>query len=453
MKISFFGGAQSVTGANYLLEYESNGKQIKILVDCGLFQGSKISEDKNDDFFQYDASSISALFVTHGHLDHIGRIPKLVRDGFNGKIFSTPPTRDLAQLMLVDSLGVMKKEALRNKKDKPIYSEQDVEDAINRWQTVDYNQEFAEGDLKITFREAGHILGSAIIEIKNKDSKIVFSGDLGNPPNPLLRDADKITGADYFIVESTYGDREHGEMAKSKLRLERIIEDTVNAGGVLMIPAFSIERTQKLLFEINDLAEHGRIPKVPVFLDSPLAIHATEIYTQYKRYYNEIAKDIIRSGDDLFNFPGMKSTLSTEESKSINRVPNPKIITAGSGMCNGGRIIHHLRHYLPDPKNTLLLMGYQSAGSLGRRIQEGAKTVNIFGDIVSVKARVETLHGYSAHPDMNELYEFIENSADTLKKVFVVQGEPKSSMFFTQRLRDYLGIDAAAPKTGDSFEL
>jgi metallo-beta-lactamase family protein len=450
-KLSFFGGAQEVTGANYLLETESN----KVLVDCGLFQGQKINEDKNDNPFPYDPASIDALFITHTHLDHIGRVPKLVKEGFKGKIFSTLPTRDLSQLTLIDSLGVMEKEAKRNKKEKIIYSEKDVEETMKQWEIIDYHNDFKINDLKIIFREAGHILGSAMVEIivsSPNSQKIVFTGDLGNSPNPLLKDMEKITDANYFVIESTYGDREHEELDNINLKLERIIEDTVKAKGVLMIPAFSIERTQKLLFEINDLVEHGRIPNVPIFLDSPLAIKATDVYKKYQNYFNEKAKEIIRSGDELFNFPNLKMTLTTEESKSINDVPAPKIIMAGSGMSIGGRIIHHERRYLPDSRNTLLLVSYQSAGSLGRYLQEGAKTVNILGEIVPVRARIENIQGYSAHPDIEKLFDFVRCASKSLEKVFVVQGELKASLFFVQRLRDYLGVDALAPKLGDSFE-
>ncbi|NOY35651.1 MAG: MBL fold metallo-hydrolase [bacterium] len=449
LKLTFCGGAQSVTGSNYLLE----SGDTKILVDCGLFQGTKISEDKNDDSFPYDPASIDALFITHAHLDHIGRVPKLVRDGFRGKIFSTPPTRDLAELMLADSLGVMRKEARRSRKKDAIYSEDDIQRALGLWNPVDYHDGIPVADFNINFRDAGHVMGSAMVEIARGGKKILFTGDLGNPPNPLLRDTEKVTDADFLIIESTYGDREHEELNEANLKLERVIEDTMHSGGALMIPAFSLERTQKLLFQINDLVEHGRIPRAPIFLDSPLAIKATNVYKKYQRYYNENAKDIIRSGDALFQFPGLKMTLKTEESKAIKRAPFPKIIIAGSGMSNGGRIVHHELNYLPDPKSALLLMGYQAAGSLGRRLQERQKTVRIMGETVRVRARVENIRGYSAHPDMNDLFDFVHNTADTVKKVFVVQGEPKSSLFFTQRLRDYLGVDAAAPETGDNFEL
>lgn len=451
-----------MTGSNYLLEFSPDarsGRATKLLVDCGLFQGSKIGEDKNYEPFYCDPKSIDALIVTHAHLDHVGRIPKLIKEGFKGKIYSTPPTRDLAELMLVDSLGVLEKESRRHNK-KLIYHEEDVKKAMNQWDGVDYHKEFNVGDFKIKLREAGHILGSAMVEIiftrssaGSGQEKIIFTGDLGNHLTPLLKDPEAVSDADYLIIESTYGDREHEREKEAALKLERVIENTIKKGGVLMIPAFSLERTQKLLFEINNLVENGRIPRVPIFLDSPLSIKATKVYKNYQNYFNEEARDIIRLGDDLFNFPGLKMTLTTEESRAINEAPAPKIIIAGSGMSNGGRIIHHEHRYLSDPKNTLLLVSFQAAGSLGRQLKEGAKIVNILGDIINVRAKVENIEGFSCHPDMNELYDFVKHTADNIKKVFVVQGEPKSSLFFTQRLRDYMGINATAPKLGDSFEI
>lgn len=458
LKFNFYGAAQEVTGSNNLLEAEIGGKKTKLLVDCGLFQGSKINDERNDKPFPYNPQDIDALVVTHAHLDHIGRIPKLVKNGFRGKIFSTLPTRDLSQIMLIDSLGVLRKQLGNNQSRELIYTDEDVEKAMSQWVKVEYHEEFSIGGLKINLKEAGHILGSAMVEVAangNSDGrarpvKIVFSGDLGDSPAPLLNDAEKITDADFLIIESTYGNKNSEGRAETELKLERAIEDTMFRNGVLMIPAFSLERTQKILFQINNLAEGGRIPRVPIFLDSPLSIKATEIYKKNSRYYGESAKELLLSGDDVFNFPGLKTTLATEESREINNIPSPKIIIAGSGMCNGGRILHHLKQYLGDSKNTLLIVSFQVAGSLGRRLSEGEKVVKIFGENIFVEADVRKIEGYSAHSDGDDLYNFVKNSADTLKKVFVNHGEPEASLFLVQKIRDCLGLDAVAPKFGDS---
>lgn len=441
-----------MTGSCALLESESRQGGTKILIDCGLFQAGKFMEDRNRDPFPFDPQKIDAVLVTHAHLDHIGRIPKLVREGFQGKIFSTAGTKDLGHLMLEDSLKVMRKE-VGDKPEKLAYQESDVSAAMRQWEGLDYHEPFEVGDFKINFKDAGHILGSAIIEIFYGGKKIVFSGDLGNSPTPFLKPTEKIKDANFLTIETTYGDKEHEGKEERKFKLERIIEDTIAGNGVLMIPAFSIERTQEILFELNDLVEHSRIPKVPVFVDSPLAIGAVNIYKKYDNYYNKEVKYIMNSGDDIFKFPGLKFTLTTEESKQINDIPPPKVILAGSGMSTGGRIIHHERRYLPDSNSTLLLVSYQAAGSLGRQLEDGAKEVNILGETVPVKARIRTLRGYSAHPDKNGLFQFVENSYKTLERVFAIQSEPKSGLYFTQTLRDHLGLDAVCPKYGDSFEL
>jgi len=452
LKLHFYGGGQEVTGANYLLENKSEKGETKILIDCGMFQGSKDREEKNTASFEYNPGEIDALIVTHAHMDHIGRIPVLVKNGFKGKIFSTPATRDLAKLMFEDALAIMEHEAIHSTT-KPSYEEKDIAGALSKWEELEYYKKLAIGGFEIILKDAGHILGSSVVEIYADGKKTVFSGDLGNSPAPLLRKTDPVEGADFLIIESTYGDREHEERSERKLKLERIIEDTVSEGGVLLIPAFSLERTQELLFEINELVEHKRIPRVPIFLDSPLAIKATAIYKNYERYYNKEAKYIISSGDDVFKFPGLKFTESSQESRAINNIPAPKIIIAGSGMSNGGRIIHHEKLYLGDKRNALLIPGYQAVNSLGRRLQDGAKSINILGEDIAIKAKILSLSGYSAHADVNGLMAFVEKSANTLQKVLVTQGEPKASLSLVQKIRDNFGINATSPQNGDSVIL
>jgi len=447
LKITFYGGTESVTGANFLIE--DGDKGIKILVDCGFFQGCKICDDENRKPFPYDPASIDYLFITHAHIDHIGRIPKLVRDGFKGKIYSTIPTKQISEIMLIDSMGILAKEAKQDKL-PVIYEEKDVQDAVKLWEGIPYYKTIELGDgISVTLKDAGHILGSAMIDFERGGKKAVFTGDLGNSPAPLLRDTDVVKDANYIVMESVYGDRNHENRQERKQMLEDVIEDTIKNGGVLMVPAFSLERTQDLLYEINDLVEHGRIPSVPVFLDSPLAIKVTKVYKNSSEYFNNRATDVIKSGDDIFNFPNLKFTLETEESKAIKEIPSPKIIIAGSGMSNGGRIVHHERHYLPDPKSTLLLIGYQAPGTLGRIIEDGAKTIKIFGDSIPVRARIRKIRGYSAHKDSDSLLDFVGDDVDSVEKVFVVMGELKSAAFLVQKMRDYLGINAIAPKKGE----
>jgi metallo-beta-lactamase family protein len=455
-KISFYGASQEITGSCFLLE----SKNTRLLIDCGLFQCPKFCDIRNEKPFPFDVKGIDALVVTHAHIDHIGRVPKLIKTGFKGRIFSTPPTRDFARIMLLDSMGVLEKEARRENK-SAFYGEEDVEGAMEKWEAVEYHQEFKVGDFRIILKDAGHILGSAIIEINSlisensneKGKKIVFTGDLGNPPVPLLRPTEDIFGANVLIVDSTYGDRLHEDKKERVLKLERIIEDTIRKKGVLMIPAFSLERTQEILFELNNLVEKGRVPVVPFFLDSPLAIKATEIYKKYDKYYNKQAKYIMSEGDRLFQFPGLKFTLKTEDSKSINDALSPKIIIAGSGMLNGGRMVHHVKRYISDKNSALLFVGYQAAGSLGRIIKDGAKEIAVFGEKVPIRAKIETIYGYSAHPDRDQLFNFIQNTSDSLEQVFTIHGEPKSLLFFVQRIRDYLGVNASAPNYGDQFKI
>lgn len=451
LKLTFAGGAGTVTGANFLVDGISEEKPIRFLVDCGLSQGSREMDEKNWEDFSYDVTSIDYLFVTHAHIDHIGRIPKLIHDGFRGKIISTIPTKELSLLMLEDTANLITRDD--NPIIEKIYTKAILEKTFDMWTVVDYKQDYRVGEFIFRFRDAGHILGSGMLEVMYNNKKIIFTGDLGNSPSPLLKDTDVIKNVDYLIMESVYGDRNHPERNIRRARLEKSIEDNHKRGGVLLIPTFSLERSQELLFEINELVENNRVPIMPIFFDSPLAIRLTKIYKEYSRYFNALARKLISEGDDIFHFPGLKQTLQTEDSKEIVRAPSPKIIIAGSGMSNGGRILHHHAHYLPDPNTTLVLTGYQTIGTLGRAIQDGAKQVRINGQDVAVNAHITFINGYSGHKDSDGLVDFVSSTADTVKAVYVVMGEPKSALFLTQRLRDYLGVMAYAPEENDVVEL
>ncbi|MCX6714111.1 MAG: MBL fold metallo-hydrolase [Candidatus Vogelbacteria bacterium] len=447
IKITFCGGVGEVTGANFLLEADGLPK---MLIDCGLFQGGETFETKNQDEFPYNPAEIEYLFVTHAHLDHIGRIPYLVKKGFRGKIYSTPPTKEIAEYALMDSLRLLQKD--RDEKD-PFFEEKDVRQTFALWETAGYHEPLKIGDLTVILRDAGHILGSTMFEFNLNGKKLVMTGDLGNSPSPLLEDTEKITDADYLVMESVYGDRNHEDRAERKSILEDVIEDTIRANGTLMIPAFSIERTQEILYEIEGMMQNSRIPLVPVFLDSPLGIEVTAIYKKYSDYLNEAVRKLIKTGDVIFQFPQLHKTISTADSKAIFSANAKKIIIAGSGMSVGGRILHHERHYLGDRNSTLLLVGYQSVGSLGRQIQDGARSVRIMGEQISVNARVVNIHGYSSHKDSDHLLEFVRDTADTVKKVMVVMGEPKASLFLSQRIRDYLGTESLVPMAGQAVEI
>ena len=449
MQLTFHGGAESVTGANYVLE--AAGK--KILIDCGLHQGGHFAERKNFEDFPYDPRGIDAVFVTHAHIDHIGLLPKLHNKGFAGHIYSTAPTKDFAELLLLDSEGILAKEAEREGV-PPLYSVEDVEKVLRVWETRNYHEPLTVGEgLQVEFLNAGHILGSSIIRVKAEGKSVIFSGDLGNYPAPIIKDTETVAKADYCVIESTYGNRVHEPRLAREEQIEDAIEEAVQGGGAIIIPAFAMERTQDLLFHLNNLVEHNRIPRVPIFIDSPLAIKLTILYKKYRSYFDADTSAQIKDGDDIFNFPGLHLTLTTAESKAINEAPSPKIIIAGSGMSNGGRILHHERRYLADPKSTIIFVGYQAPGTLGRRILDGAPEVTIFGQAVPVRCKKKVLTGFSAHADQPRLLEWLRPMRLSLNKLFVVQGEPEASAALAQRARDLLAIDTVIPKAGESYVL
>lgn len=439
--ITFHGGAGSVTGVNILVETDSQ----KFLVDCGLRQREHICDSDNYAPFAYNPADIDVLFVTHAHADHIGRIPKLVRDGFKGAIISTEPTRDLAAIMFDDALSLMTNP--EHAQCAPLYSKEDVVRSLELWKTYGYRETFsALNGVETEFLDAGHILGSAMVSCTKQGKRVLFTGDLGNIPEPLLEETQSPEGTDYLVMESVYGDRLHEKKEERRGNLKAAIELARRKQGTLLIPSFSIERTQILLYEINSMVESREIQPIDVYLDAPLAIRVTGIYAKYREYLNAEVRGRYEKGDDPFSFDGLTLTPKVSASREIANAKDPKIIIAGAGMSVGGRIRSHEKEYLSDSNATILFVGYQSPGSLGRRILDGASRVQIEGENVPVKAQVLSVMGYSGHADRDQLMMFVEKTAPSLKKVFVVMGETKSSMFLAQRINDFLGVDAICPE-------
>ena len=449
-KITFCTGVGTVTGANFLFETPA---ETRILIDCGMVQGEKVANDENREAFQYDLSTITALIITHAHLDHVGRIPKLVKDGYKGPIYSTPETRALAELVLRDAVKLLDMEA---RKDGllPLYEAADLERVFPLWKTIPYHEatKIAD-DVSIFLKDAGHILGSSMVEITTGDIKTLFTGDLGNSPAPLLRDTEMVGDVDYLVMESVYGDRNHEDRDTRDQKLCDIINQTVGRGGTLVIPTFAIDRTQVLLYELNNLVEQKKVQSVPVFVDSPMATEATRIYAYSTELFNDRVREQMAKGDDVFSFPKLQFTVSADQSRDIEHIRGAKIILAGSGMSAGGRVIGHEETFLPDPKNTILLVGYQSPGSIGRQLSDGLKRIDIHDKPINVKAHIETIYGYSAHKDGDHLVGFVNTSTKRLKEVFVVMGEPKASMHLAQRLNDELGAKAIVPERLKSYDL
>ena len=449
MKISFYGAAREVTGSLYLVETG----EARVLVDCGMYQGCNLCDVRNMTDFKFDPKKIDAVFLTHAHLDHSGRIPKLVKLGFRGKIYATAPTAKLAELVLRDAQHIMVDDYKREK--TPIlYSVEDVDRAIEQFEHVDYSREVTVGDLACRPRDAGHIFGSAFWELRQKNGpSAAFSGDVGNVGSKILKQTAQLSTVDALIIESTYGNRIHEDESTRETKLREILTRTVKEKGVLVIPAFAIERTQQILFELNHLVEKMLIPPIDVYLDSPMAIKATEIIKEYPQYYNKEARTLAASGDDLFDFPGLTLTKTRDDSKTINEAPRPKVIIAGAGMMNGGRIQHHLVRYLADKHATVLIVGYQAEGTLGRELHDGKRVVKVLQETVHVKATVTSIGAYSAHADQAKLVRWIEEAEALPKQIFVTHGEEGAAVALATRIKQHFDIDAVAPHPGDSIEL
>ncbi len=443
----FYGAAGTVTGSNFLLD---TGSQ-KLLIDCGLMQG--MGEDKNWESFPYNPADISHLLVTHAHLDHIGRIPRLVKQGFKGKIISTKATLALAEPLLLDAMEILGHAAEKHGREE-LFNEHDISSAMQLWTGIGYGEKTdLQDNASFELLDAGHILGSAMVRLVREGRNIVFSGDLGGGNSPLMGPTHELRGATYLVMEGTYGDRTRPDDAGRREQLENIIEDSAKRGGTLLIPAFSTERTQDLMYEIKTLMVEKRVPSMPVFIDSPLASRVTRAFVAHPEYMSADIRARIAAGEDIFGFPEMHFVETVEESHKIKNTPGPKIILAGSGMSSGGRVLSHEREYLPDVASTLLIVGYQAAGTMGRRLIEGAKSIEYHKEKIPVRAKVETLYGYSAHMDGERLLEFANKAAQDAEEVFVVHAESAASLFLTQRIRDYLGVKATAPEIGNKVVL
>jgi len=449
MRISFYGAAREVTGSCHLVETD----QTRVLIDCGLFQGDAFCEAKNFADFAFDASTVDAVIVTHAHLDHTGRLPKLVRAGFRGKIFVTRPTMPLTKLVLEDAFQIMQEDFRRHYRPM-LFEQDDIARTMELMAPLDYSSSVKIGDLSFRYRDAGHIFGSAFVEVAhNGGPHVTFSGDIGNEHTPILRDTAQMAETDVLVIESTYGNRIHEDESTREIKLREIITQTVNQGGVLLIPAFAIERTQQLLYELHDLVDRKLIPSIDMYLDSPMAIQTTEIIKSFPQYYDAEALRMVQKGEDMFQFAGLHLTATRDQSKTINDAPLPKLIIAGAGMMNGGRILHHLVRYLGDPKSTLLIIGYQASGTLGRRLYRGDKNVEVLGERIEVKARVTGIGAYSAHADQNMLMHWVENAAKRPSRIYCVHGDEGASAALATRLTQELNIPSTLPRFADTVEL
>ncbi len=468
MEIRFLGATKTVTGSCYIIETED----FKILLDCGQYQGNKKIEALNHDRFEFDPLEIDYMFLSHAHIDHSGRIPLLVKKGFDGDIYCTKATYDLAEILLKDSGYIHEKEAdWENKKRiragretiEPLYTFEDAVAAIPQFKAVLYEQKIVVNDnLTVRFNDAGHILGSSIIELwiteEGKTHKLVFSGDLGMSDKPILKDPALIESADYLIMESTYGGRLHEETDNRIDLLMDIILDTIDRNGTVIIPAFAVGRTQEMIYELNKYYEYNKkaqekLDDIFVYIDSPLATNATEIFKKNANNFDEETRNYILSGDNPLDFKNLKFTKSVEESRALNANRQPKIIISASGMCNAGRIKHHLKHNLWNPDNAIVFVGYQAQGTLGRRILDGEKDVKIFGESIHINARIKAIDGFSGHADQNQLINWLHGFKKWPEHVFLVHGEDDSKIEFAKKIKDTFGKEVIIAQENQPYQL
>ena len=474
MKVTFCGATKTVTGSNFLVE----GAGKKFLVDCGLYQGGAKDEIKNEEPFPYDINEIDFMLLTHAHIDHSGRIPKLYKEGYRNPIYATNATCDLCAIMLPDSGHIQETETewknrkrIRRGEEElvPIYDAETAAKSLELFKGEPYNQIIElDDDIHVRFNDAGHMLGSSTIEIwireNGENKKIVFSGDLGNNDIPLLAEPTMIQDADFLVMESTYGNRLHIKNESKAETFINIVTDTIKNGGTVVIPSFAVGRTQEILYELNKIKDseddspeferkYRLLMNTPVYVDSPLAISATEVFKENMDLFDKETQELIKRGDNPLEFPGLKFTQTVEESKALNESDESAIIISASGMCEVGRIKHHLKHNIWNPKNTILFVGYQAPGTLGRKIVDGAKTVKIFGEEVAVNARVEYIEGYSGHADQAGLLHFVNSFVKKPNHIFLVHGEEESQKVLRDKISENFDLPVSIPDYCESFDL
>lgn len=465
MKVQLLGAARTVTGSCYLI----NACGARFTVDCGMHQGNKAIEERNFSTDHYDPANIDFILMTHAHIDHSGLLPRMVADGFAKPIYCTEATRELLELMLLDSAHIQEMEA-RWRADKykrrgienpspPLYTEDDARKTAQFFSSVSYHQTFEpHPGIKVTYFDAGHILGSAFIRIEatenGKTTRLIFSGDLGRPHALIVRDPEMPADADYVFMESTYGDRDHQNEHQSDEELAEAIAYSYKNREKVIIPAFAVERTQEILYCLHTLHAQGKLPAdMPVFVDSPLAIRATEVFRNHRELFDEDAQALLAKGDDPFELPNLTYTLSADESRTINDMDGPAIVISASGMCNAGRIKHHLRHNLWKPGASIVFVGYQGVGTPGRKIVERAKTISLFGEDVTIAARIFTIGGFSAHAGQSQLMEWVSHVATSSTQIVLVHGEEKAQTTLANLIKERFALTCLVPDFMEEMDI